>query len=288
MLSLVCGRGRLFVSVVGGAAGVALRLALGGLLSAMCGRRHAPSLADASLCCSRGATRGSTRGSVVAARLRHGGLRGRRLGRRRLLGRWHRRWRRGGRLLVGRREVDDNMLGQIARLMALRMSYEDPIRIAQLQLAKFERAAGDPRAPSAEIMRLKFRIDEVPVPLDPDCDGRNAGALVRLWGREVPPSAENGLPPIDDGWAHSGRRMPPTAVFKTNNPARPTTSAEPKKTPNRLSISVRRIGVPTGLLAMSCRNHDTRTSKSWAPTEGILSFRLSARRTPSVSSQCQS
>ena len=49
MLSLVCGRGRLFVSVVGGAAGVALRLALGGLLSAMCGRRHAPSLADASL-----------------------------------------------------------------------------------------------------------------------------------------------------------------------------------------------------------------------------------------------
>jgi hypothetical protein len=62
---------------------------------------------------------------------------------------------------VGRREVDDNMLGQIARLMALRMSYEDPIRIAQLQLAKFERAAGDPRAPSAEIMRLKFRIDEL-------------------------------------------------------------------------------------------------------------------------------
>jgi hypothetical protein len=65
------------------------------------------------------------------------------------------------RRFVGVRGVDDNLLGEIARLMALRMSYEDPIRIAQLQLAEFERAAGDPRAPSAEIMRLKFRIDEL-------------------------------------------------------------------------------------------------------------------------------
>jgi hypothetical protein len=62
---------------------------------------------------------------------------------------------------VGRGGVDDNMLGEIARLMALRMSYEDPIRIAQLQLAEFERAAGDPRVPSADIMRLKFRLDEL-------------------------------------------------------------------------------------------------------------------------------
>jgi hypothetical protein len=65
------------------------------------------------------------------------------------------------RRFVGRRGVDDNMLGEIARLMALRMSYEDPIRIAQLQLAEFERAARDTRAPSAEIMRLKFRLDEL-------------------------------------------------------------------------------------------------------------------------------
>ena len=65
------------------------------------------------------------------------------------------------RRFVGRRGVDDNMLGEIARLMALRMSYEDPIRIAQQKLAEFESAAGDPRAPSAEIMRLKFRLDEL-------------------------------------------------------------------------------------------------------------------------------
>ena len=62
---------------------------------------------------------------------------------------------------VGRRGVDSAMLGEIARLMALRMGYEDPIRIAQLRLAEFERAAGDPRAPSAEVMLLKFRFDEL-------------------------------------------------------------------------------------------------------------------------------
>jgi hypothetical protein len=65
------------------------------------------------------------------------------------------------RRFVGRRGVDDNLLREIARLMALRMSYEDPIRIAQLRLAEFESAAGDPRAPTAEIMRLKFRLDEL-------------------------------------------------------------------------------------------------------------------------------
>ena len=65
------------------------------------------------------------------------------------------------RRFVGRRGVDNDMLAAIARLMALRMSYEDPIRIAQLQLAAFERAAGDPRAPTAEILHLKFRLDEL-------------------------------------------------------------------------------------------------------------------------------
>jgi hypothetical protein len=65
------------------------------------------------------------------------------------------------RRFVGRRGVDDNMLGEIARLMAMRMSYEDPIRIAQLKLAEFQNAANDPRASSAEVMRLKFRIDEL-------------------------------------------------------------------------------------------------------------------------------
>jgi hypothetical protein len=40
------------------------------------------------------------------------------------------------------------------------MSYEDPIRIAQLKLAEFETAAGDPRAQSTDDVR-KFRLDEL-------------------------------------------------------------------------------------------------------------------------------
>jgi hypothetical protein len=52
------------------------------------------------------------------------------------------------------------MLGEIARLMALRMSYQDPIRIAQLKLAEFERAAGDPRMALTDDIK-KFRLDEL-------------------------------------------------------------------------------------------------------------------------------
>jgi Family of unknown function (DUF6537) len=59
---------------------------------------------------------------------------------------------------IGRNGVDDAMLAEIARLMAARMSYEDPIRIAQLKLAG---AAGAPgaRASASEVCR--FRIDEL-------------------------------------------------------------------------------------------------------------------------------
>ena len=64
------------------------------------------------------------------------------------------------RRFVGRQGVDEAMLGEIARLMALRMSYEDPIRIAQLKLAEYETAAGDPRRQSADDVR-KFRLDEL-------------------------------------------------------------------------------------------------------------------------------
>jgi hypothetical protein len=64
------------------------------------------------------------------------------------------------RRFVGKRGVDDAMFGEIARLMAMRMSYEDPIRIAQLKLAELEVGAGDPRAPSADDVR-KFRLDEL-------------------------------------------------------------------------------------------------------------------------------
>jgi hypothetical protein len=56
---------------------------------------------------------------------------------------------------VGRRGFDDAVFAEIARLMAVRMSYEDPIRIAQLTLATPE----DSAAPINEVR--KFRIDEL-------------------------------------------------------------------------------------------------------------------------------
>jgi len=59
------------------------------------------------------------------------------------------------RRFVGRRDVNDAMFGEIARLMAMRMSYQDPIRIAQLKLAELE-AGG---APSHDVRR--FRFDEL-------------------------------------------------------------------------------------------------------------------------------
>jgi hypothetical protein len=64
------------------------------------------------------------------------------------------------RRFVGRRGVDDAMVGEIARLMALRMSYEDPIRIAQLKLAEFEVGGGQPLARSTDNI-AKFRVDEL-------------------------------------------------------------------------------------------------------------------------------
>jgi uncharacterized protein DUF6537 len=64
------------------------------------------------------------------------------------------------RRFVGRRDVDDAMFCEIARLMAMRMSYEDPIRIAQLKLAESGTGAGDPRGQPADDVR-KFRFDEL-------------------------------------------------------------------------------------------------------------------------------
>jgi hypothetical protein len=62
------------------------------------------------------------------------------------------------RRFIGRAGVDTAMLGEIAQLMAMRMSYEDPIRIAQLKLAELDGGAGA-RAPSTEIK--KFRVGEL-------------------------------------------------------------------------------------------------------------------------------
>jgi hypothetical protein len=64
------------------------------------------------------------------------------------------------RRFVGRSDVDQAMLSDIARLMALRMSYEDPIRLAQLKLAEYEAVGGHPRALPADDVG-KFRLDEL-------------------------------------------------------------------------------------------------------------------------------
>jgi hypothetical protein len=56
---------------------------------------------------------------------------------------------------VGRAGIDGAMLGEIAQLMAMRMSYQDPIRIAQLKLVEHE-THGEPTGD-----RRKFRIDEL-------------------------------------------------------------------------------------------------------------------------------
>ena len=61
------------------------------------------------------------------------------------------------RRFVGRRDVDEAMLSEIARLMAERMAYQDPIRIAQLKLAELDKAGA--QGGSAEV--IKFRLDEL-------------------------------------------------------------------------------------------------------------------------------
>jgi hypothetical protein len=64
------------------------------------------------------------------------------------------------RRFVGRRGMDDAMVGEIARLMAQRMSYEDPIRIAQLKLGEVDDVAGHSRVAATGEVR-KFRMDEL-------------------------------------------------------------------------------------------------------------------------------
>jgi hypothetical protein len=62
------------------------------------------------------------------------------------------------RRFVGKSGVDDVMLTEIARLMAARMSYEDPIRIAQLKLAG---VADRSRTQARSVDVRKFRLDEL-------------------------------------------------------------------------------------------------------------------------------
>ncbi len=63
------------------------------------------------------------------------------------------------RRFVGKRGVDDAMVGEIARLMAMRMSYDDPIRIAQLKLDQYTADPGHLGVGSDDIRQ--FRLDEL-------------------------------------------------------------------------------------------------------------------------------
>jgi hypothetical protein len=61
---------------------------------------------------------------------------------------------------VGRRGLDDDLFGEIARLMAQRMSYDDPIRIAQTKLAELNAGAAKATTRTADEVK-KFRWDEL-------------------------------------------------------------------------------------------------------------------------------
>jgi hypothetical protein len=61
---------------------------------------------------------------------------------------------------IGRRGVDDALFGDIARLLAMRMSYDDPIRIAQTKLAELDAGAAKATTRTADDIK-KFRWDEL-------------------------------------------------------------------------------------------------------------------------------
>jgi hypothetical protein len=63
---------------------------------------------------------------------------------------------------IGKRGVDDAMLIAIARLMAMRMSYEDAIRIAQLKLLELEANPDTPRADDVRRLRLDEMVEALP------------------------------------------------------------------------------------------------------------------------------
>ena len=63
---------------------------------------------------------------------------------------------------VGRRGVNEAMLLEIARLMAMRMSYEDAIRIAQLKLLELEAYPDTPRADDVRKLRLDEMVETLP------------------------------------------------------------------------------------------------------------------------------
>ncbi|QPF84377.1 hypothetical protein IC762_33015 [Bradyrhizobium genosp. L] len=86
------------------------------------------------------------------------------------------------RRFAGRRGVDDSLFADIAQLMAERMAYQDPIRIAQLKLREVN-AAGGFTARSADDTK-QFRLDELIDALPAVVADPMLGGLDRLgWRR---------------------------------------------------------------------------------------------------------
>ena len=87
------------------------------------------------------------------------------------------------RRFVGKHGVDDAMLAEIARLMAMRMSYEDPIRIAQLKLAGLDGRSGARPAPSTSGNSGSMNWSARFPPLSPkSCSMRSNGRAGRTSG----------------------------------------------------------------------------------------------------------
>jgi hypothetical protein len=88
------------------------------------------------------------------------------------------------RRFIGKPGVDEAMFREIARLMAMRMSYQDPVRTAQLKLAELDPVTGKPPAGATDEVR-KFRLDELVEELPAAIAGPILGLLERRgWVRK--------------------------------------------------------------------------------------------------------
>ena len=84
------------------------------------------------------------------------------------------------RRFVDRRDLDVAVLGDIARLMAERMTYEDPIRLSQLTLDEAAQGNHPVRR------KCRFRLDELIEPLPIAVSGPVLGVLGRFgWTRRM-------------------------------------------------------------------------------------------------------
>ena len=97
------------------------------------------------------------------------------------------------RRFIGKRGVDEAMLCEIARLMAMRMSYEDPMRIAQLKLLELEANPDTPRADDVRKLRLDEMVEALPtVAAEPILDVLNWLGWVQPNAGEMIPARQPG------------------------------------------------------------------------------------------------